>query len=310
MKVESGAQDIIAEQPAIPHLLQGYYEPLNCQWIFCSDINVTFRCPYGISADEHTFQNSVGVAFHYCPIHESTGVSFIGIAHYIFDGARCIVAELPFGAGGEARATSTAQSRFLHLIDYFLRLHLERLDKALVTTVGNILMNVCRVYIPTVAQGDTNLWLQYREFEQLGDSLQGTFATSAHSKVGARIISNQPVPDNLSHEFRGKVAIEDAGLARFYYLYQRLGVAEPDAAYLHNISLNVVFLQFFAQSLEYIFCTCCHTAGSCADQNTGSRAALHCFPVRSRFSFYLFETHCAPYLYNDARLKVLAFLFY
>ncbi len=106
------------------------------------------------------------VPLHYCSIHESPRVSFIGIAYYIFNGAGRIVAELPFHPCGEACAAPAAQSRFLNLIDDLLGLHLQRFDKAFVTAVSDIVVYVCGVYIPAVAQNDTNLWLQYGEFEE------------------------------------------------------------------------------------------------------------------------------------------------
>src|SRR4030042_347051 len=128
------------------------------------------------------------------------------------------MAELPFITGGEARTASAAQSRFLDFVNNLLRLHLQCLQEAFITTVGDIMIDIRRVYVAAVAQIHSNLWLEHRQLEELGDSLQGTLATCAHGEVGTRIITSQPVPDNLSHKLRGYVAVEDSGLARLDYL--------------------------------------------------------------------------------------------
>ena len=66
-------------------------------------INVSVMGPHGNGADDHPFQNAVGVSFQQAPVHVGPGIPFIGIANNVsipfVPGAR-----RPFDARGKSAA--------------------------------------------------------------------------------------------------------------------------------------------------------------------------------------------------------------
>jgi len=72
----------------------------NSQWIFVSDIDITFLRADSKSTDNHPFQNGVRITLHETSIHESAGITFITIADNIFQIA-CACAWTPISDRSE-----------------------------------------------------------------------------------------------------------------------------------------------------------------------------------------------------------------
>ena len=158
VEVESGSEDILAQETIFPGLLQGDLEPVDGEWILSPDIDKTVVRADAVTADGHGFEDGVRVAFHDGTVHESSRVSFVGVADDIFRVILICAAEFPFLSGREACASATAKSGSLDHSDHFLRSLVENhVRKGGVSIPGDIFFYVFRVDETAVPEGYSNL---------------------------------------------------------------------------------------------------------------------------------------------------------
>ena len=112
-----------AQQAACPGLVDGQSQALHRQGIFMAHIDEALVGADGVAADDHAFQDGVGVALHHRPVHEGPGVAFVAVADEIFHLAGHLAAEAPLAPGGEAAAAPAPQAGALHRVDDGLRAH-------------------------------------------------------------------------------------------------------------------------------------------------------------------------------------------
>src|SRR4030042_5890615 len=95
----------------------------------------------------------MGIAFDYGPVHECTGVSFIGITDNIFLFTLFVSANLPFESCGKSCPASSPEPGFFHNQYRLLRGHRGKgLPCSLITTNFYVGIDIFRVYLTTVRQ--------------------------------------------------------------------------------------------------------------------------------------------------------------
>ena len=161
-KAEICAHDIRAEVVLFDGGLDGYFKMLDGEWIFGPAVDVAFIRAHGIGADEHSFDDPVGIAFQHTAIHEGTWVTLIRIADHIFLGSRLFKDKVPFESGGKASSASAAQTGGFHAVYHGIRSHGERLFQGLIATGFLIFIYALRVDHATVFEHDTHLRIHQR----------------------------------------------------------------------------------------------------------------------------------------------------
>ena len=109
VKVKARSQDIFTQQAVLAHLLQGNLQVFDRQWVLAPNVDETARRADSISADEHSFQHPVGVAFYDAAVHVSAGVALIGVTDDVLDVAGGVATEFPLEPGGKPGPTSPPQ---------------------------------------------------------------------------------------------------------------------------------------------------------------------------------------------------------
>ena len=79
-KVERRVEDLAAQQPQLPGLPDGGFEPLDGQRVFAADVNVALVGADGIGGDGHALEHAVRVALEHAAVHERAGVALVGVA--------------------------------------------------------------------------------------------------------------------------------------------------------------------------------------------------------------------------------------
>ena len=121
-------------------------------------------CADGITADGHSFQNAVRIAFQNGTVHKCTWVTFVGIYYYIFFFRLIACCEFPFLPGRETCTTAAANAGFFYFGDDFSRCHGGQCSaQALVCVVGNCFVDIFRIDGTAVAQCNTLLLLEERD---------------------------------------------------------------------------------------------------------------------------------------------------
>jgi len=101
-----GANDRV-EPTASPvlRLEQSPFHPLDRQGVFGPHIDEALAGADGVGADDHAFDNAMGVSLQDAPVHVGAGVSLIGVADDILGHPGRLAAAGPFPPCGEASAT-------------------------------------------------------------------------------------------------------------------------------------------------------------------------------------------------------------
>ena len=81
------------------------------------DVDITFLRADSKSADNHPFQNGMGITFHQTSIHKSTGVALVAVTDNVFQIALGFAGGFPFSAGGETAAATSPQTGSFYFLD-------------------------------------------------------------------------------------------------------------------------------------------------------------------------------------------------
>jgi hypothetical protein len=115
--------------------------------------------------------DGVGIAFQEGAVHEGARVSFIGVADNILLITFGISAELPFLAGGETGAATSAQPGLLDLVDDLLRLKFQGFAETGITAAGDILIDTFGIDDAAVPEGDAHLRFEHGKFPEIRDTI-------------------------------------------------------------------------------------------------------------------------------------------
>ena len=112
------------------------------------------------TADSHSFDDGVRVAFEDGTIHERTWVTLVGVTDHILLVSFVGTAEAPLQTSGEAGAATTTKTGFLDILDgSFGIISFQNAGEGFVTVAGDVLVDVFGVDETAVTQSDTHLFL-------------------------------------------------------------------------------------------------------------------------------------------------------
>ena len=153
VKIEAGIEDVFAQQAVFLGLLDGDFQAVDRNRILRAHINIAFRRADGITADCHSFHDTVRIAFQRGAIHKCAGVALVRVADDIFLIRLVHGGQLPLAAGWEAAAAAAAQPGILnHLNDLLRRVFCQALCKRLIAVVGDVFIDILRVDHAAVTQ--------------------------------------------------------------------------------------------------------------------------------------------------------------
>jgi len=141
------SQNMVAEQPLFIGLFQGGPHVRNGQRIFIPDIQNSLGRPGRISADQHSFQNTVRIAFQNAAVHVGTRIAFIRVTHekFMFSPGS-LREEPPLDSRGESRPTAPAQPGPDNLFHHPVRIaFFHNLDESGIPSVFNITFHAHRI---------------------------------------------------------------------------------------------------------------------------------------------------------------------
>ncbi len=238
IEIESGSEDVVAQQPVTPGVVDGFVEPDECQGIFLPDIDEPFVAPNSKCADDHPLQNRVGIGFDDAPVHKCTGISFIGVADHVTDflpALRSGSGGLPFHTGGESAASATAYSGSDDLADHILGWHrCQDGPERLISIPGDIVIDVFRIDQSFIPQSDQLLFAEKADLIHRGIDSAGDGIPIHQTFHG--ISADQMAVDDLRDVGFADLLIENAiGLRD----HDRTFGAESIAAGAHNQNLRI-----------------------------------------------------------------------
>ncbi len=110
------------------------------------------------------------VSFQNAPVHEGSGIPFVGIADDVFHISGSAPGETPFPSRGETRAPAAPQPRLFHFLDHLLRGHgEENLAQGRIASAGNVIADLRRIDPSVVAENPAHLALIERDLVIVGD---------------------------------------------------------------------------------------------------------------------------------------------
>ena len=166
-EVETGPENVLAEQTILIGLIDGLTDALDGKGVFGAAVDDAFVRTDGAGADGHPFDDALRIAFQLRTVHEGARVAFVGIAHDVLLGAGRLFAELPFQTGGEAGAAASADARELDLIDDLIGGHLgERLGEGGPSVHGDVFVDAFGIDDAAVCPGHLVLVAEEVDFTE------------------------------------------------------------------------------------------------------------------------------------------------
>ena len=192
----------------------------------------------GVTGNGDAFHDGGRVAFQDTPVVESAGVALLAVAENVLVGIRVAGQKAPLDPGWKGRPPAPPQPGGSHLAQRGLRRHLgKRLVQGGVTAVGDVLVQVGRVNVAGVPQGNALFPGPHRMVVQMGDAVGGLIP---RAQVAEGVFGDGPPAGNmLRHDalrqFGGNIAVENARAAGQLHIQQRLGETQPQRADFRHI---------------------------------------------------------------------------
>lgn len=282
IELEAAAHDVVAEEAGLARLVDGAGEAVDGERILGAHIDDALGGAGDIAANQHAFEQRVGIAFDFIAVHVGAGIAFVGVADHEFAVGGGPAEELPFEAGEEAGAAAAAQLGGLDLLDDKLRIGVDQdLVEGLVTADGNVLFDIVGVNEAAVAQHDFLLRLEERNGVPGRDFGETLAVVDARGEV-------VPLLDFAEGQIFGDEAggevVEDAvHVARLHAAQdhqrgpgqadvdQRLLRAETEAAHRGEGDIAPLLADGFGKGMEDPFGAIAGAAGAHADADTRAR---------------------------------------
>jgi hypothetical protein len=272
MKREGRAEHIVPEKAQLLGLPDGLVQMLDCQGIFGPAIDVSLVGSHGVGAEHHSLDDRVRISLEDGTIHEGAGISFVGVTDGIFLRPRRLATELPLESRGESAATPSAKARGLHFLEHVLGRHfLEGFRQSHVPIPSNVLLDVIRIDVAAVRQGDADLF-----------AIEGYFLVVGYTLGRDRCLVEEPLHEtplvevllhDLRHIFRFHPAVE-----RPFGIHHHDGphLAHAMATRLHELDfpVHIPCGKFFLETSPNRTGTTGTTASATAKQHVTSCAVL------------------------------------
>ena len=170
IKLESATEDVLPEQSIFPRLFDGAIQAMHRQRILGAHIDDSFGRAHHVTADDHSFQQRVRVAFNFVAIHVGAGVAFVCIADDVLLFCFCLGQEFPLVASGISGSAAAAQFRGLDLLDDAGRVRIDQyFVECLISADGDVFFNVVGIDDSAIPQNDFLLAFEERNVAPGGD---------------------------------------------------------------------------------------------------------------------------------------------
>ena len=269
VKVEAGAEDVLAQKAVFTGLLNGDLKALNSDGILSTDIYIALVCADGVGGNGHSFDNAMRVALEDGAIHERAGVALVSVAGYILfaGGAH---GELPLKTGGESAAATAAQTGIKDGLNNVFTAHFgQDLCKGLVAVKSDVLIDVLGIDNAAVSKNYALLLLIETDLVEGLDFGRALFLGSVIKKAGNDAALNEVLVNDLINVFNLYMAVE-----RAFGIYDNNGAGSAKAEAAGANEFNFLFKAFFGEqrlkAIEKLARTGRSTTGTAADQNCGT----------------------------------------
>ena len=264
VKIESGVEQVPAEQPVLVSLGDGDVEAFDGQWIFGADVDEPLVGAHRVGPDGHAFEHAVRVAFEHGAVHERARVALVGVANHVFRFGGRLRHQLPLHAGGEPRAAAPAQAAGFDFGDDLFGLHRgQHLAQRRIAVAGDVFLDVFGVNQAAILKDNFLLFGEEGEITLGGDDVGGDVVLRHQLRVGAAL------DEMLLDEF-GHVQGRDPLIERPFRVDQhhRAEVARSHAARFDNFNFLVeaALLQLGSQRVLQRIAAGTDAAGAGANQ--------------------------------------------
>ena len=185
-----------------------------------ADEDITMVRPGGVAAQDNPLDQRLRVAFQYGFVVEGPRVTLFAVAKDILDRSVGAGQEPPLGRGGKGGAAAASQTGGVNMVQCVRRAQLgQRIVQGAVAAIGDVLVDVGRIYVAGIAQCNAVLLGSHRVAVQVRNprvqsggrgGFVAAFQISQH-QVGNRSAQRHVGRHNLINGFGINVAVEYPG---------------------------------------------------------------------------------------------------
>ncbi len=117
LNVESGPENVFAEEIALPRFLDRAFEDFGAVREFSADINVRGVDIKRVTRDQHSFEQLVRIFVNDVAVFECARLRLVGIADQIYRSLFVRFDKAPFQPAGESRPAAPPKSGVLDFVD-------------------------------------------------------------------------------------------------------------------------------------------------------------------------------------------------
>ena len=243
---EIGTQDVLAQKPKFVSLTDDGARAIDGLVMAMANEDVTPVGVASVARDGDALDDRGGIALEDAAIIEGAGVSLLAVAKDVLVGIRITGQEPPLDAGRERRTTSTTEAGCSNLAESVFGRHLgEGFVQGRVPTVGDVLVEIGRIYVAGVAQGDTLLQSHHRVVCKVRDAWRrlGVVPKVANGVFG----QGRPTGHMLTHDavcqFRSGPTVKHPGAIGHLHVQQRLGETQAKGPDFRDVGCHLLLFQ-------------------------------------------------------------------
>ena len=141
LAVETGAEDVLAEEAFFVRLCDGLLKDLRRVREFFADVDVGQLGTHSEAGDRHAFDQLMRILMHDVPVLEGAGFGFVRVADEIDRLGVCRRDETPLHTSRETCTPTTAQAAGFDLVGDSAALHGERFFELLVAAILQVTLD-------------------------------------------------------------------------------------------------------------------------------------------------------------------------
>jgi len=146
IKGEIRAQNIFSQKAHFPCVRNRLGQMRYGERIFVPDVDVALVRADRVSADDHAFDHTVGIAFHEAAVHVGAGIAFIAVGDDILGIAMRPAHAFPLDGRVKSSAAAAPEAGFFHFADNGFGRHFgKHFTQRLIAVDGKIIFNARRI---------------------------------------------------------------------------------------------------------------------------------------------------------------------
>ena len=165
------AQNVLAQEPRLAGLLHRARDVAHRQRVFVADIDVALAGADRVGADDHPFEDQVGISLQEAAVHVGAGIALVRVADDILGLALGLAGLIPLPARRESAAAPAPEVGLDHLLDDLLGLHRQGLPQRAVAVDGQVVFEFLRIDLEVQAEDQAGLLLVEGNFLLVDDFL-------------------------------------------------------------------------------------------------------------------------------------------